>query len=390
MAELPVNFEKEKCEPPSPEEPKTVTPRNPKTWKAVLILADCAGLKNMQTCRCCCKKASHSPRECPAFTAWSHRRSQEAAEREPSDSERTWGRRGRVASSVTKSSMAWPKPLPSSVDAEVFVLETMVSTFSPKDAIIFVSRLPSPKLSPPGLPWFSVSKWTFAMLSLGHSLALCKPNCASEKPKVPGPQTICKVVSLLASKSTGMPYAFFMFPTVYLGPGHMAARPLLCKGGWSTAAPPAMSGSRCTRNSTEAGRRSAESSGDPADALAEAAKLAVTVSLSAETRMEEASAPKARNQDWASSMSPSVAPMRAATPSAVRCCKYLGLSGFATSQKSRSSSPKLRCRKCATISRSPGCNPSAAWPQTQAKKTVANGIVIVAGRGGVAHAGLRS
>lgn len=50
----------------------------------------------------------------------------------------------REAREVTKSSMARPKPSPSSVDMEVLVLVTSVVTFRPKLEIIRASRLPSP------------------------------------------------------------------------------------------------------------------------------------------------------------------------------------------------------------------------------------------------------
>ena len=39
--------------------------------------------------------------------------------------------------------------------------------------IIFVSRFPSPKLSPPSSPWFCVSKCTLFRFSSGHCVALC-------------------------------------------------------------------------------------------------------------------------------------------------------------------------------------------------------------------------
>ena len=127
--------------------------------------AACASEMNMQTWRCCCKYSSHAARDCPSFTASSQRRVHEWGEREPNDRDRTCGTTGRAASDVTKSSMAWPNPIPSSVDALVFVLDTSVETFrpvltirpslwrlstrdgawrSPNDAIWRVSRLPSP------------------------------------------------------------------------------------------------------------------------------------------------------------------------------------------------------------------------------------------------------
>ena len=54
------------------------------------------------------------------------------------------GSLAREAREVTKSSMARPKPSPSSVDMEVLVLVTSVVTFRPKLEIIRASRLPSP------------------------------------------------------------------------------------------------------------------------------------------------------------------------------------------------------------------------------------------------------
>lgn len=64
----------------------------------------------------------------------------------------TCGSTGRAARSVRKSSMARPKPLPSSVLCDVLVFDTSVRTLRPNVEIIDTSRLPSPQLSPPGVP----------------------------------------------------------------------------------------------------------------------------------------------------------------------------------------------------------------------------------------------
>ena len=54
--------------------------------------------------------------------------------------------------------MARPKPSDSSVDVDVFVFDTSVLAFMPKEEIMCVSSVPSIQLSPPGVPWLSVSK----------------------------------------------------------------------------------------------------------------------------------------------------------------------------------------------------------------------------------------
>ena len=83
------------------------------------------------------------------MTASSQRMRHEEAESEPSEMDSTRGSSGRAASSVKKSSSAWPKPKPSSVDEDVFVFDTSVDTFRPNALIICVSRLPSPQFCTP-------------------------------------------------------------------------------------------------------------------------------------------------------------------------------------------------------------------------------------------------
>mmetsp|Transcript_35241 Transcript_35241/g.92196 ORF Transcript_35241/g.92196 Transcript_35241/m.92196 type:complete len:260 (+) Transcript_35241:499-1278(+) len=142
----------DQCDPPSPDDPNTVTPRSPSIWKPAEIASTCASLRYMHTCRCSCMKAWHRSCVKPCLTTSSQSRLQDAAERDPSEIESTCGKVCRVGNSRTKSSSAAPKPSPSSVDADVLVFETMVCTLSPNDAIIRTSRLPSPKLSPPSVP----------------------------------------------------------------------------------------------------------------------------------------------------------------------------------------------------------------------------------------------
>ena len=107
--------------------------------------------------------------------------------------------------------MARPKPSPSSVEMEAFVFETSVVAFMPKDVIIETSSEPSPKLSPPGVPRFLVSKWTLSRLMPGHCSRLKSARRVGEYPKVPGPQTICS--ALVAARSAGTMYASFWAAT---------------------------------------------------------------------------------------------------------------------------------------------------------------------------------
>jgi hypothetical protein len=117
--EVEGNLPNDQCEPPSPDEPRMVTPRRPSAISAASIFATCAVERYMQTCRCDCRKASHSgsvtsppldacerrerggSRPCPMHMgsrpplASEQSRSHEAAESEPSDIESTCARRGR-------------------------------------------------------------------------------------------------------------------------------------------------------------------------------------------------------------------------------------------------------------------------------------------------------
>ena len=55
-----------------------------------------------------------------------------------------------------------------------------VDALMPNDEIMRTSKLPSPKLSPPGVPWFGVSKCTLRRLRPGHCSALNLDSSAGE------------------------------------------------------------------------------------------------------------------------------------------------------------------------------------------------------------------